>query len=768
MKVSHEWLQDYIGKKLSAADMASYLEQAGIEVEEIISSKKLDQNIVVGLVKKVVQHPNADRLKIADVELGGHKIVKVVCGGPNLAEGQTIALAQVGSVLPDGLEIKAAEIRGEKSNGMICSQQELGLGDDHAGIMVLDSGLRLGTPLYEVYGGTEVIDLTTSANRSDLQSVIGLAREVAAMANVPLKLPQMREIRSEGRALKVVVESEKAARYLLQEFELDARHQTSRVARKHLEAQGTRSINIAVDITNYVLHEYGQPLHAFDADKVQLPITVRMAKKGEKLVTLDETERSLTTEDLVIADASGVIALAGVMGGQKTAVTTETKRILVESATFDGVTIRKTAVRHGLRTDASARYERGLPVELAAIGMQRAGDIIAAAVKGAPTSKRFDSLKKQPVPRTVNLRLARLDQILGMPVAPAVVRDRLQRLGFEVQGKETLLVRIPWWRTDVGIEEDLIEEVGRSIGYDDLPATLPAWNPSVVRFDRRQAKLWQLKAALRSLGMFEVVTYSFVSAEQLQNIGYQLDEHLKLQNPLSSEQAYLRSSLLPSLLSAAAANVRYSNDFGIFELSRVFDAPTDRSQLPDEPLHVASLRRTDFVGVREVLDVIAREWHLQLSVEPAEIVGLHPYRGAQVSLHGNVIGVLGEIHPVILKQHKLGGTASFIELDLDVLLAAAGDAKYQPISKYPSITRDVAVVVSDTVSWADITRALHEYDVAYLSEYRGNDIAKGCKSLALRLTFVSYDRTLTDKEAEAMLAKAVEILKTQFKAKPRG
>jgi phenylalanyl-tRNA synthetase beta chain len=288
-----------------------------------------------------------------------------------------------------------------------------------------------------------------------------------------------------------------------------------------------------------------------------------------------------------------------------------------------------------------------------------------------------------------------------------------------------------------------------------------------VQFDRRQAKIWDLKAALRSLGLFEVVTYSFVSAEQIEGAGYDLRDHLKLKNPLSSEQAYLRSSLLPSLLSVVSRNSRYSSDFGLFEVSRVFDAPKDRSQLPDEPVHVAVMRRAGFKSVREALDLLARQLHLKFKVEADEVVGLHPKRAASVSLHGDVIGVIGELHPQVAKRHKISGALSYLELDLDVLLAAAQDATYRTISKYPSIVRDLAIVVDKDVVWSELARSLQGFEVAYLSEYRGEDLPKDSKSVALRLTFSSMERTLTDGEAEAGVAEALDILKREFKAELR-
>lgn len=771
---------------MSVRQMAEALELAGVEVEQIISSSKLDKKVVVGLVTKVAQHPGADRLKLAEVNTG-KDVVKVVCGAPNLETGQKVALALPGAVLPDGASIEHSDIRGQESGGMICSQRELAMGDDHAGILVLDSVYSIGKSLCDIEGGDDILDLTTAANRSDLQSVVGLAREVAAFAGAAatngelaptLKLPEVSDDTgdlpaADELAVEVKV-PDKAPRYLLQKFRVGRRSATITQTRARLTAAGVRPIDLLVDTTNYVMLEYGQPLHAFDAAKVKLPITVRMADKSEKLVTLDGVERQLSPEDLIIADADGPIALAGVMGGQATEVTAETSEILLESASFNGATVRKTAVRHGLRSEASARFERGMPVQLAPIALARARFILQQAAEVTPLSGVSDSLNATPEANTIKLRPERLPHLLGMNVETAVIQTKLEKLGFEVTtgAKPALSVPVPWWRPDVTLEEDLVEEVARSVGYDALPSSLPPWRPRQVRFDAYWSKLWRAKAALRGAGLFDVITYAFVSAEQLESFGRDPKRHLKLKNPLSIEQAYLRSDLLPSLVAVVAKNVRYAKEFGLFEVSRVYQPKPSHKQLPDEPTRLGAVTYgLGYTGVKGVLDQLAREFNVSLEVKPRKLDGLHPARAAQVEMDGQSLGVIGELHPEIAHHHKLPDRLGYLELDFKQLLAAAREPAYRPISRFPAITRDIAVVLPEKVTWAEVAEAIGRIglasDVQFLSDYYGDDVGAGNKSLAVRLVIASMQKTLTDQEADQRVEKIFQTLQKSFGAKPR-
>lgn len=771
MKVLANWLNDYLSTKVDARTAADRLEQAGIEVEQIISSNKLDKRIVVVQVKKVIQHPNADRLKLVDVDTGDG-LVRVVCGAPNVAEGQKVALAQVGTILPDGIEIKAAKIRGEESNGMLCSAMELGISDDHTGIMVLEPSYQIGTTLCDIWDSGEILDLSTAANRFDLQSVVGLAREIAAQNGEAAK-----EVKGESRNTKVeeslVGKTDKklVARYVLAHVKLGKTGESPMWMRQRLVASGVRPINSVVDITNYVMLEVGQPLHAFDAANIKLPVSVRSPHIGEKLTTLDGINRQLTSEDLIIADTEGPVALAGVMGGLTSQIIDETNEILLEAASFDGPTVRKMAARHGLRTDASSRFERSIPLPLVDLGLRRALELLREHCDAEVVAASSQELVSERI-NNVEGSLSRMSRLLGMEISRIEAVKALEHLGFEVAGEaDTLAVTPPWWRPDIQHEADLVEEIGRSLGYDKLPAKLPALQQTNAAFDAYWPSLWRLKAILLGLGLDEVVTYSFVSRQQLDEVGLKPEEHLKLKNPMSQEQAYLRSSLAPSLLTVAGRNARTLPQFGLFEISKVFAAGQDHTKQPEEPLTLAILWRhkNGYVKVKNALDTIGREFG-EFAVVPSQESLFQPRRSAQVLLEDQPIGRIGEIHPDILVRLKLEGPVGFLELRLLPWLTQPASHVYRPMSRYPSISRDLAIVLSQNVLWADIAAAIEvtdDQELAFLSDYYDKDLPSGTKSLAIRLTFSSPNRTLTDAEADAKVADVMKVLEKKFEARLR-
>lgn len=934
MKVSSEWLQEYLGApKLDVIKQAEALEQAGIEVEQIISSKVLDKNIVVGVVKKVIQHPDADRLKLCQVN-DGKSTVGVVCGAPNVKEGMIIALAKPKSILPDGTLIEAATIRGQRSEGMICSAAELGVSDDHSGVLELSADYKPGQKLCELWPANDVIDVKTHANRPDLQSVVGLAREIAAISGSALKQPEYAVVSGQGEPLAVKVTArELVPRYMVIDLIVDADKPSPDWLKGRLAASGVRPINLVVDITNYVMLEMGQPLHAFDATKVKLPITVRLAKAGEKLQTLDAVERKLNARDLVIADAKGPIALAGVMGGASSQITENTRRIILESATFDGANVRKTAVRHGLRTDASARFERRLPVQLAPLALDRAAALLIELAGAKPSASVADHLQIWPWVQHIGARPSRLSELFGAELSAEIIADSLHRLGFIAEPFDVLLeakkhlgkpyvwgakyrthgteafdcsylidyiysliglnvghtalgqwehgrpvhtgelapgdvlfyeglidksatdhyyvkdeagkhvkqqlkgpkrvghngiyigdnkvidvrryirdgddwkllpdaqqvvqtvpletytsdpgylgarryvenladyvaITVPWWRPDVKTETDILEEVARMVGYDKLPATLPAYRPTKPNPDSRWPRIWQTRAALLGLGLFEVVTYSFVSEKQLADFGYDATKHLKLKNPLSSEQAYLRSELLPSLVSVVQRNRNYADDFGIFELSRVYKAKNGDS-LPDEPTHLGVASRLGYQGAKAALDLLGRELRLEFELKPRKLLGLQTGRSAQVWIGSHLAGVIGEVNSQILEGHKIGGQLGYLELNFDLLLVHAGQLRYRPISKFPSLRRDLSLLAKQDVTWAQVKAAIVSTGLAsphFLSDYYGPELPAGTKTIAVGLEMSDMERTLTDKDAEKRLAEITKVLERKLGAKPR-
>ncbi len=780
MKVSTNWLQQYVGRTMSARQMADSLELAGIEVEQIISPIIYDKHIVSALVKKVVQHPNADKLRLVTVDTGQAEL-EIVCGAPNVAEAQVVVLAGIGSLLPDGTLIAEAKLRGVTSMGMLCSPRELAMSDDHAGILVLEPGIKPGTALCDIVKNSEILDISTPANRFDILSLVGLAREIAARNETGILLPESSALQygDGGPAARLMVDSDYIQRYTLTSLSIASQKLSNDHIQQQLKDSGMRPIQAAVDLTNYTLLETGQPLHAFDASKVALPITVRMAQAGEKLVMLDGVERTLSSEDMVIADQDGAIALAGVMGGRRTAVGMETTDILLEAAIFAPGPVRKSAVRHGIRTDASARYERGLPTQLTDFGLSRALRLFADNLDAKQVGDTTDIAPQgalEATLRQINIHPDRICNLLGIKLSAEEITNHFQSLELKVASESdaSLSVEIPWWRTDLRLGEDLVEEVVRLIGYEAIPATLPNWQPTSLNFDHRRAQLWKMKAALKARGLFEVLTYSFVSAEQLQTFSYPLEDHLKLSNPLSVEQAYLRSNLLPSLLGVVSRNVGYSKKFGVYEMSKVF-RKNATGELPAEDLQLAVMLRgwpLGYAGVKQILDVLVSEFRAELNLVAKDYDEFHPGRSACIEHDGHALGRIGELHPEILDAHRLpSGQVFCLELEVDAFLNLAREKQYQDISKYPSVWRDLALVLSEKVRWSDVLAELGELagvKVTYLNEFQGADIAKGQKSLAMRLEITSMKATLTDKQADDTFNTILAKLESKFEAKLRA
>jgi phenylalanyl-tRNA synthetase beta subunit len=907
---------------MSDHELADTLELAGIEVEQLISSTSIDKKIIVGLVTKCVQHPNADRLKITEVEIAG-KTLSIVCGAPNVRVGLKVAVAQVGATLPSGDVITQAKLRGEVSEGMLCSGRELALSDDHEGLLELDSELKTGTKLADLYPADGQLDIKTAANRFDLQSVLGLAREAAAFSKNDLKGPGLKplEATKTGPAVSIDVDAAVASRFMLTELTL-AKPNTGVNAERSalLRTSGVRAISPVVDITNYVMIEHGQPLHAYDADKVQGTITVRMANASEKLVTLDGVERKLTAADLVIADDRGPIGLAGVMGGAATEVDTKTKRIYVEVATFHGATVRKMAKRHSLRSEASARFERGLPVQLAPLAAAAAVELLKTEL-GAKVVGVTDVLRVWPWVQRIGLPKSRLDGLLGITLKPKEVIEALAPLGIEakpfdivaeakshlgkpyiwgasykthgtdgfdcgylidylysligvmvghsapqimasgrpveldelkigdtlfrdgiweklksedrggvshvalyigdgkmlhaesheyVNGKWVELPKakqgvmidpievitevpgfhgarrhvenlddvisvgeVPWWRPDLKLPEDLVEEVVRVIGYDRIPSTLPAWQPRELSFDRERAWRRRLREVLYGSGLFEVMTYSFVSEAQLRELGSDPKDYLKVANPLSIEQAYLRRSPLPSLLATLARNAKYASDVGLYEVTAVFE-PKAKGKLPDEPERLAVIWRGkdgSYAQIKGIFDRLTTALCLSPRITVSKDVRFAPGRSGVVELSGKSIGWIGQLTPSLVKGYKLSGEVAYLELDLAPLLAAARPVVYRPASRFPAARRDLAVVVAESVTWQQLhDEAAHGglAEVSFMSDYHGDDLPIGHKSVALRLEMSAPDHTLNEVEVEDRLKVIETHLKRQLGAAPRS
>ena len=800
MKVPLSWLRQYVDVDLPAQDLAHRLTMAGIEVGEVEVIGGWSE-VFVGQVTGVRPHPNADRLHLCVVSTGSEEL-EVVCGAPNVAAGQNICFAKVGANIYNTHTerhevLEAAKIRGVESRGMICSAVELGLGDDHSGIIELPEDAPVGALLVDYLGDT-VLDLELTPNRLDCLSVLGVAHEVAALTGKTVKEPET-NYKEAGAPITeqiyISVESpELCRRYtasLLQGVKIGPSPQW---LQDRLTRAGLRPINNVVDVTNFVMLEYNQPLHSFDYDLIKdATVIVRRARPDEILTTLDGVERKLTVENLVIADANDAIGLGGVIGGANSEISVNTVNVLLESATFDGANNRETAQTLELRTEATLRFEKGLRPELAPIALRRATGLIQEVAGGTVAPGIVDVLSDEGADApVVPLTGEKIRRMLGMEVDQKRVQETLDALGFtwESAGESELKVTVPYWRNDVNIEEDLVEEVVRTIGYDLVPTTMlsspiPFQQPVPVMGLRDQ-----IKDLLASEGIQEVINYPLVTLQQLDQVE-QLDSAnlpMRVTNPMSADREYLRTTLRASLLATLAANQGHgSGPFRLFEAGRVFwpregDLPDERETvagvlagLRHEPSWLEDDSLLDFYDAKGVVELVLNRLGVSETYEPSDDPSFHPGRCAVIKVADAVIGVVGEVHPVVMDRLGLESpqVAAF-ELYLGPILAAlpAGQQQFEPLPRYPSATRDLALVMPTDVDAGQVTRLILRHrgvDRADLFDiYAGENIAEGTKSLAFHVYFQARDRTLTNEEVNRSLDGLLRTLERELKVTLRA
>jgi phenylalanyl-tRNA synthetase beta chain len=833
MKVPLSWLRDYVDLAVPVAELVERLTLAGLEVAGVrllgvpvpegLPVKAEDagpvwdrDRIVIARVLRVERHPNADRLTLATVEYGAAEPKTVVTGAPNIKvgdQGQKVILALTGSKLFDGhadekviRELKPSKIRGVPSDAMVCSAYELGLSDEHEGIILLEEEAPVGTPLVD-YMGDVVLEIDVLPNMARCLAMIGVAREVAALTGQKLRLPPHR-VAAEGEPIegqvRVAIEDPKlCARYaaaLLRNVKIGP---SPGWMQRRLSAAGMRPINNIVDVTNYVMLEWGQPLHAFDHDILRRraggkapAIAVRPARAGEVLTTLDGQRRELTPDNLVIADTAGPVALAGVMGGQETEVSDGTTNILLESANFDPIGIRRTARAFNLPSEASARFSRGIHPETVRPAAERAADLMRQHA-GATVCRGLVDEYPAPLPRQViHLDLAEVRRLLGMDFPALEVLRILSALEFAVEdaGGEVLRVTVPPHRTDIQAgAADLIEDLIRIHGYTSLPATLMA-DELPDQMGNRSLQLEEhVRDILVSAGLQEVVTYSLTMPEHEAPLGLPAAEYVRLQNPISSERVVMRHSVLAGVLEVTAANLRHTEEVRVFEIGSVY-LPRAGEKLPDEPRRLvlvltghrqpefwaeagAPRAALDFFDLKGVIAALAEDLHLpEVAYRKSGVPSLHPGRAAELVVGGRPAGSFGEVHPRAAEAYGLGGRVVLAgELDLEVILAAVPDRhRYVPVPRFPAALRDVAVIVDEAVPAERVEKEIRAAgsgllrDVRLFDLYRGESIPAGTKSLAYALTYQAEDRTLTDKEVDKAHRKIEERLKTVLSARIRG
>ena len=797
MNVTLNWLKTYIDFDFSTEELADRLTMLGIEVESVQELATALKGVVVGKVQSIKPHPNADKLVLCQVDIGKGDPLQIVCGAPNVREGMFAPVATVGTELPIGITIKQAKLRGVDSHGMLCSEKELGISDDAAGLMVLPSDTTIGISFTNALGLDDtVLELEITPNRPDCLSFIGVAREIRAETGNDIKLPDV-HIKEDNtdidQVTSVTIDApDLCPRYAARVIRGVKIGESPDWLKKRMESVGIGVINNIVDVTNFVLMEYGQPLHAFDYNRlIENRIVVRRAAEGEEIKTLDEEQRKLTPDMLVIADAEKPVALAGIMGGYDSEITDTTCDVLLESANFDPSSVRATAKTLGMHTEASYRFERGADPEAVIPALDRAAQLIAELAGGTICKGIIDVYPGEKPPKQIHLRPERVNFILGTELETDEMKLILCRLGFGIEDAQqkdgTYQVTVPSFRVDISREIDLIEEIARVHGYDNIPTTLPKGDipvpvPNILAEVQKRTKQFLLGS-----GMMEAINYSFCHPNCFDKIRLAEDNPLrnalKLRNPLSPEMSILRTTLLPSLLENAQRNHNHQIDnIALFEISTVFMNGEEPARIAGilageigEGVYGNPVKSPDFFDIKgmieSTLDICGvTDWTFKRTAEPT----FHPGRNAEVLLKDQRIGIFGEAHPEVLDNYELPYKAYLFELDLEALADAANFAKrFEPISIYPSVLRDLAIVVEQDMqsdlpigiiysTGGELVESVKLFDV-----YHGDQVPAGKKSLAYTITYHSATETLTDKAVNDLHDKVVERLNQELGAELR-
>lgn len=794
MKFSELWLREWVNPAISSEALSDQITMAGLEVDGVEPVAGVFNGVVVGHVVECGQHPNADKLRVTKVDVGGERLLDIVCGAPNCRAGLKVAVATVGAVLPGDFKIKAAKLRGEPSEGMLCSFSELAISDDHDGIIELPQDAPIGTDIRDYLQlNDSAIEISVTPNRADCLGIIGVARDVAVLNQLPLTEPDMSPVAATiSDTLPIRVEAPQACpRYLGRVVKgINVKAPSPLWMREKLRRAGIRSIDAVVDVTNYVLMELGQPMHAFDLNRIEGGIVVRMAREGETLRLLDGNEAKLQADTLVIADQQKALAMGGIFGGEHSGVNDETQDVLLECAFFSPLSITGRARRHGLHTDASHRYERGVDPALQHKAMERATRLLID-ICGGQAGPIIDVSDESTLPKraTIALRREKLDRLIGHVVPSEQVSDILRRLGCQVteQGDNWLAVA-PSWRFDMEIEEDLVEEVARVYGYNNIPDVPVRADLVMTKHRESDLTLKRVKTMLVDHGYQEAITYSFVDPK-VQALLHPGEEALILPSPISVEMSAMRLSLWTGLLSAVVYNQnRQQTRVRLFESGLRFVPDTAANLGIRQDVMLAGViaghthdehwdlarKPVDFYDLKgdleSVLELTGKLSAIQFKAEsnPA----LHPGQSAAIYLHGERVGFIGVVHPELERKLDLNGRTVVFELEWNKL-ASRAVPQAREVSRFPANRRDIAVVVAENVAAEDILAeckkvgANQVVGVNLFDVYRGKGVAEGYKSLAISLVLQDTARTLEEEEIAATVAKCVEALKQRFQASLR-
>ncbi|MFR2093917.1 phenylalanine--tRNA ligase subunit beta [Faecousia sp.] len=795
MKLNRKWLNEEF-VDLSGVPDREFVETMTIAGQKVETYERLDaelRNVVVGRVVSITRHTNSDHMWVCQIDVGAGEPVQIVTGAQNVHEGDLVPVAQHNSWLPGGVHITKGKLRGEVSNGMLCSLKELGLTLNdfpyaiEDGIWILQEDCKPGDDINTVIGNDDtVVDFEITNNRPDCYSILGLAREAAAAFNKPMRHhdPVVRggAAGELSELLEVEVPAEDLCRRYTARMVRNVKIAPSpKWLRQRLRANGVRPINNIVDITNYVMLEYGQPMHAFDYRYVGSgKIIVRRSEPGEALTTLDGNVRTLTPGMLVIADETKPIGLAGIMGGENSEIMDDTVDVVFESANFNGTSIRQTALALGMRTEASGKFEKNIDPLLTLPAVDRACELVELLGAGEVMDGVIDVLNDIPEPRTIELEPDRINALLGTDISEADMVEYLRRLEIPVEGHE---IRVPSWRPDLVGMADIAEEVGRLFGYNNIPTT--TFRGAATEGGYTEAMKLENRAGslCRSLGYSEILTYSFVSPSIFDQIRLPEDSSLRnamrIQNPLGEDASIMRTVALPSMLAILARNSAYHNDaVKLYELAKVY-LPKPGQILPDEPKHLVLGtygEHEDFFKMKGEIEAFLRGMNVPEARYTAEKHDptFHPGRCARVSVGGVDLGCFGQIHPLVARSYGIDGEIFAAELNFTALLSLQLPEKtYTPLPKYPAVTRDIAVVCDEAVTVAALSDCIRAAggkllrSVELFDIYRGKGIASGSKSAAFRLTLRADDRTLTDADSDGVVSAVLAALEKELNAKLR-
>ncbi|MFO7529669.1 MAG: phenylalanine--tRNA ligase subunit beta [Marinobacter sp.] len=790
MKFSEQWLREWVNPNIGSKELMDQVTMAGLEVDGFDPVAGEFSGVVVGEVQSVEPHPDADKLRVCQVS-DGEQTVQVVCGAPNVRPGLKVPFAVVGAVLPGNFKIRKAKLRGQPSEGMLCSESELALSDDHEGLMELPEDAPVGQEMADYLKLNDItIDVDLTPNRSDCLSIKGIAREVGVLNSLVVTEPAIEPVEAvHSEVPDIRVEApEGCPRYLgrvLRNVNLKA--ETPLWMQEKLRRSGIRSIDAAVDVTNFVMLELGQPMHAFDRDEISGGIVVRMAKPAEKLVLLDGQEVELAGDTLVIADHEKPIAIAGVMGGEHSGVSEKTRDLVLESAYFDPITLAGKARHYGLHTDASHRFERGVDYKLARDAMERATELLMEIVGGEPGEiVEVASDEHLPADQVIDLREQRLADVLGMAIDRTTVEEILTRLGLHIDKllKDGWRISVPSFRPDITIEEDLIEEVGRIYGYNNLPVTEPTGSLGLVAREEAKRPVSAIRNYFVAQGYQEAVTYSFVDPKVQKLVDPERDG-IALANPISADLSVMRTTLWSGLLKTVAYNQnRQQPRIRLFETGLRFDQDGERiDQQPmlagvvvggQYPENWANGRRTaDFFDVKGELEGLFRLLGIEVQFVASQHPALHPGQTAELMRDGEHVGWLGTLHPQVQKNLELNGTILMFELFLNSIVTGYVP-NFKEISKFPEVRRDLAIIIGNDVAFAEVERvarkhagerltALRAFDV-----YEGESLGEGNRSLALSLYWQHPERTLNEDEVHSLFKGVIDALEEELGATLRS